>query len=269
MSLLSAAQSIIEDISAVFFPPSCGLCDQPVRDRDAIICGACRDCLISIPEPICEICGMPLSADVPPVNPVCGACLSAPPPYSKARFGVVHAGNVRHALIGFKYYGQIHRRAALARILTERFDHYFSADNAEMIIPMPMHPRRLIERGFNQVVLLGESLERHTGISMCRTVLTKIRDTPPQVGLPRAQRVKNIKGSFGINGNERIRGKRVLLVDDVSTTGSTISEASKTLMHSGASRVEVIVLALRTQNVISEDVSGKEQSDGIDDTGGL
>jgi ComF family protein len=211
---------------------------------------------------------MPLSAEATPAA-VCGACLNAPPPYRKARFGVVHVGNVRRALIGFKYYGQIHRRAALARILTETFDHYFNADNADVIIPMPMHPRRLIQRGFNQVVLLGESLTRHSGIPLYRNTLTKIIDTLPQVGLPRAQRVKNIKGSFGTNGNERIRGKRVLLVDDVSTTGSTISEASKTLMHSGANSIDVIVLALRTRNVIIENVSGKEQSDGIDDTGGL
>lgn len=269
MSLLAAAHSMFEDISAVFFPPSCGFCDEPIHHRTSLICDACRDSLGAVPSPFCDTCGRPFTAAALEGSHVCGGCLSSPPPYRKARFGVAHAGTVRRALIAFKYSGQIHRRPALGSVFIETFDRFFAAGDFDVIVPMPIHPRQLIQRGFNQVILLGATLSRHTRIPMCRTVLRKIKDTPPQVGLPRSQRLKNVKGSFGTTGNERIRDKRVLLIDDVSTTGSTISEASKTLMRSGAHSVEVMVLALRMPTIMDDNDSGKEQSDGIDDARGF
>jgi len=264
VSFLTAAQFMLEDISAVLFPPSCGFCDEPINHRKLLICDACRDALAAVPSPICDTCGRPFPA-VADTPGVCGGCLSSPPSYCKARFGVVHQGTVRRALTAFKYHGQIHRRPALGGVLIETFHSFFTAGDLDMIVPMPIHARRLIQRGFNQAVLLGATLSRHTRIPMCRTVLRKIKDTPPQVGLTRPQRLRNVRGSFGITGRERIQDKRVLLIDDVSTTGSTISEASKTIMRSGALSVEVLVLTLRMPTMTGDNDLEKEQSDGIDD----
>jgi len=110
-----------------------------------------------------------------------------------------------------------------------------------------MHRKRLIQRGFNQVVLLAKKLSQDTGIPLDRTSFQKIKDTPPQVGLTRTARVKNLRGSFAVRRPDRIKGLKVLLIDDVATTGSTIAEAAKTIMRGGAERVDVLVLAVRME----------------------
>ncbi|MGB9616657.1 MAG: ComF family protein [Desulfomonilaceae bacterium] len=178
--------------------------------------------------------------------------MTIPPPFEKARYAVFHQGKVRRALINFKYGGLLHHGRGLSLLLTEAFQHFFGGCHIDFIAPMPMHPRRLITRGFNQVVFLGGKLANHTGIPMKRDMLVKIRDTPPQVGLSRSQRLTNVKGSFGITNPEELRGRRVLLLDDVSTTGSTIAEASRALKKAGASAVSVLVLALRIPGIDNE-----------------
>jgi ComF family protein len=136
---------------------------------------------------------------------------------------------------------------ALSQILTEAFRRHFQPTDFDLIVPVPIHRRRLIHRGFNQVVVLAKKLSQDTGIPLDRTSFKKIKDTPPQVGLTRPARVKNLRGSFGIQRSNRIRRRNVLLVDDVATTGSTIAEAAKTIMRGGAARVDVLVLAVRME----------------------
>ncbi len=147
----------------------------------------------------------------------------------------------------FKFAGALHVATALSQILIEAFRRHFQPADFDLIVPVPIHRRRLIHRGFNQVVVLAEKLSQDTGIPLDRTSFKKIKDTPPQVGLTRPARVKNLRGSFGIQRSNRIRGRKVLLVDDVATTGSTIAEAAKTIMRGGAARVDVLVLAVRME----------------------
>jgi len=178
--------------------------------------------------------------------------MTAPPPFERARYGFFHERNLRRALINFKYNGLLHHGRGLALLLSETFQESFGKEDMDFIIPMPMHRRRLIERGFNQVILLGGRLSRRTGIPMERDIFRKIRDTIPQVGLTRSQRLTNVKGSFGVTDAGKLSGKRLLLLDDVSTTGSTIAEAALTLKRAGASAVIVLVLALRVPGVGNE-----------------
>jgi ComF family protein len=178
---------------------------------------------------------------------LCGRCLTDPPPYRRARYGVRYEGELRKALVRFKFYGDLHAGRALSELMIETFGRYFEPKEFDLIFPVPIHQKRLLQRGFNQTVVMAERLSSASGIPLDRRSLRKIKDTPPQVGLPRPERIKNLKGSFGVSRSHRIRDASVLIVDDVATTGSTIREASKTVMRAGAARVDALVLGLRPE----------------------
>jgi ComF family protein len=152
---------------------------------------------------------------------------------------------LRDSLVRFKFYGALHLGRTLSEILIRAFHRYFDPTHYDLIIPIPIHRKRLTVRGFNQALLLAERLSSHTGIPVDRTTFRKTLDTPPQVGLSRHERVKNLRGSFAVSNPARIRDRRILLVDDVITTGSTIAEAAGTLKRGKASSVSALVLALR------------------------
>jgi ComF family protein len=145
----------------------------------------------------------------------------------------------------FKFAGFLYAGRALSDLLLETFEKHFEAEDFDRIVPIPIHDRRLAARGFNQAVILVERVAFATGIPFDRFTFRKMRDTRPQVGLSRRERIANLKGSFGVAHKEQVQGRRILLIDDVATTGSTIQEASRTLLKAGAVRVDALVLALR------------------------
>jgi ComF family protein len=148
-------------------------------------------------------------------------------------------------LVKFKYYQTLSISRPLAHILMEAFHRYFTPDQFDLIVPIPISKRRLLMRGFNQSAILARALSAHTGIPVGLTHLRKVKETLPQVGLPRTERVANIGNSFGVSRSDRIQGRRVLLVDDVATTGATIGEAALTLKRAKAAAVDALVLAFR------------------------
>lgn len=232
-------------LSDLFFPPVCGFCEAALREADSFLCDNCRDSVERVNEPVCVQCGLPFPGLAVAGAGRCGRCLTDPPPYDRARYALYYQGAVREALVRFKFAGALHIAFPLSQILSEAFRRHFQLVDLDFMVPVPIHRTRLIHRGFNQVVELAKRLSRDTGIPLDRTSLKKIKDTPPQVGLPRTARVRNLRGSFGIHHSNRIRGRKVLLVDDVATTGSTIAEAARTLMRGGAARVDALVLAVR------------------------
>jgi len=167
------------------------------------------------------------------------------PPYGKSRYGVWYERAFRKALIAFKYNGALHLGNALGQFLIEAFRIHYAGSQFDAIVPIPLHLTRLCSRGHNQVVILGQKLSRASGIPLARTCLEKKVNRPPQVGLSRSERAVNVRGSFGVAKANTIKGRRILLIDDVATTGATVTEAARTLMRSGAFHVDVLVLALR------------------------
>ena len=133
------------------------------------------------------------------------------------------------------------------------FERHYDRKEFDLIIPVPVHRKRLFQRGFNQAVILASKLSAKTRLPLYRRSLIKVKDTPPQARLPRAQRIANLRNSFGVHDPVNVRKKNVLLIDDVATTGSTIAEATKTLLKAGASRVDALVLALRTADFFNPD----------------
>jgi ComF family protein len=234
-------------LSDLFFPPTCAFCEEAIVGSDAFLCDGCTDSVDVVNGPLCIQCGLPVPGLAIQGSDRCGRCLADPPPYIKARYAVYYQDAVRNALLRFKFAGGLHVAGALSQILTEAFRRHFQPSDFGLIVPVPIHRARLIHRGFNQVVVLAKKLSKETGIPLDRTCFRKIKDTPPQVGLTRAARVKNLRGSFAIRNPDRIQGQKVLLVDDVATTGSTIAEAAKTINRAGADSVDVLVLAVRME----------------------
>ena len=152
-------------------------------------------------------------------------------------------GSLQDAIHRWKYQGKIALTSFFGEWMTERLYHYWDPNFFDLLIPVPLHPRRLRERGFNQALLLVKELSRRTGIPYGKKILQKGRPTVPQVNLNGVEREKEVRGAFHLIGEEEVEGKSILLVDDVYTTGSTVNECSKVLLAAGAERVDVLTLA--------------------------
>ena len=174
---------------------------------------------------------------------ICGGCLSSRRHFDAARAALVYEGAGRELIHAFKYRNKTHLRRPLALMTVERLSAFIASQAPELIVPVPLHRKRLRSRGFNQALLLGEIFSSHWKIPLERYNLRRIRWTEPQVNLSACDRRSNVKGAFSIKDSSRICGRRVLLVDDVLTTGSTVEECAVLLKSAGAVEVTVITVA--------------------------
>jgi ComF family protein len=182
---------------------------------------------------------------------VCGECLESPKRFEIARSVGIYENTLMDAIHCFKYKGKIQLARPFGILLFASFINYWNANSIDLIVPVPLHRKKLKTRGFNPSFLLVRGWELFVDelsiempkIPVVRDVLTKIKWTEPQTGLMRKKRLANVKNAFGIQGSSKIAGKRILLVDDVYTTGATANECSKALLRGGAGRVDVLTLA--------------------------
>ena len=163
---------------------------------------------------------------------MCGRCLTKTPPYDKARYGVYYEQFVRAGVTRLKFHASLFNVRPIAELLISAFYMHYPDEKFDAIIPVPVHRKRLVGRGFNQVITISERLSKETGIVLDRTPLVKSRDTEPQVGLSRARRLVNLKNAFKVSCAEKISNKRILIVDDVSTTGSNCIRGRKSCQES-------------------------------------
>jgi ComF family protein len=154
-----------------------------------------------------------------------------------------YEGSLQEAIHRWKYEGKTHLTPFFVEWMVEGLKHYWGQDSPDLLIPVPLHPQRLRERGFNQALLLVKELSRRTRIPYQKTILQKKKATLPQVHLTGAEREKGLKGAFQVIGKKELEGKSVLLIDDVYTTGATVNECSKVLRRGGAKRIDVFTLA--------------------------
>ncbi|MCP4368379.1 MAG: ComF family protein [Deltaproteobacteria bacterium] len=182
---------------------------------------------------------------------LCEDCIRKPKNYEIARAPGIYDRTLKKAIHCFKYGGKIQMARPFGMILFAAFIRFWDIKNIDLIIPVPLHLRRLRDRGFNQAVLLVKNWKQLavklsidiSDISVERNVLVRSRWTEPQTGLGRKKRMKNIKNAFKVSDRSGIAGKKILLVDDVFTTGATANECAKTLISNGAKRVDVLTLA--------------------------
>ncbi len=227
---------MLRQLSYRLFPGHCLLCGSPShRPRDL-----CRDCETDLPfnRPACLRCALPLPADQNTPN-ICGACIARPPPFEFCLAPLHYKFPVDSLVNAFKHQGKFSRGALLADFLVTELQ--YKNTLPELIVPVPLHWRRQFQRGFNQAAWLANYLGRRLAIPVDHSLLRRHRHTPHQQGQTRKQRLANLKGAFHLN--RPVTGKRIAIVDDVMTTGSTARELAKLLVNAGAARVEIWCLA--------------------------
>jgi ComF family protein len=225
-----------------FLPPQCPCCEKFLEEGQQGFCSNCLSEIRWIEPPFCSICGIPfISKEVE--NHPCGACVTHRKYFTMARALGAYEGSLQEAIHRWKYEGKTYLTPFFAEWMEEGLNRHWGPHSLDLLIPAPLHPQRLKERGFNQALLLVKELSRRTGIPYRKTILQKKKPTIPQVNLSGTEREKGLRGAFQVIGKEELLGKSVLLVDDVYTTGATVNECSKVLLRGGAERVNVLTLA--------------------------
>jgi ComF family protein len=240
-------RALIERCLQFLLPPQCHCCEKFLEEGQQGICPDCLSKIRWIEPPLCTLCGVPfLSREIE--NHPCGACLTRGKYFTMARAVGYYEGPLREAIHRWKYEEKNYLTLFFGEKLAEGFCRYWDPQSFDLIIPVPLHSKRLRERGFNQALLLVKELSRRTRIPYSKRLLQKRILTPPQVNLSGGEREKGVRGSFHIQRDEEIEGKSILLVDDVYTTGATVNECSKVLLKAGAERVDVLTIAHAIKN---------------------
>lgn len=230
-------------ISRFIFSDLCSLCKKQIADfsEDIKICKECSDDLEFISEPMCVKCGKPFIGNIQTAH-TCGECIKKTRYYNKARSVFVYDGVIKNGIIDYKFF----RNVTLAKFFEQYLLDYIKYElnnEYDVIIPVPLHKKRLRERRFNQSLFIVRSAPKYNQIKVDNSSLKRIKYTEPQLKLKGAERRKNVRGAFKVDDARNIYGKRVLLVDDIFTTGSTVDECAKVLMLAGAYSVDVLTLA--------------------------
>lgn len=230
-------------------PPRCIVSGEAV-DRQGMLVPDVWTNLDFITAPYCKACGAPFEFDTASGGEYCAPCLQNPPHYAKARSALKYNEASRLMILGFKHADQTHAVLAFIPWLKVAGAEFLSGfDKADVIIPVPLHPWRLIARRYNQAALLAQKLGQEINMPVLVGGLKRVRHTPSQGHMNAGERAKNVKSAFAVpeRYKERIEGRRIVLVDDVYTTGSTVNECAKVLKKAGALEVNVLCIARVTR----------------------
>jgi ComF family protein len=222
-------------------PPRCIGCGERV-DRTGLACAKCWSSLTFIAPPLCVGCGAPFEFKVAD-GQRCATCHAAPPAYDRARAAILYDEHSRGLVLGFKHGDRTHAAPAFAA-WTARAGAELLED-ADIVAPVPLHRWRLLRRRYNQAALIAEGVACRAGLTNIPDLLERRRRTPSQGTLSATARARNVAGAFGLNPGhaDRVKGSRIVLVDDVLTSGATASACARVLRRGGAVRVDVLTLA--------------------------
>lgn len=230
------------------FPAECSYCHEFLGDRRAaIFCEVCWDSIPLLPQPGCAQCGKPFlaPASIRPLSRFrCGACRKHVPSFDRAITPAHYEGVMKDAIHQFKFAQKTSLAKPLAQLMIRHLPADIHPEQFQAVLPVPLYKTRQRQRGYNQSALLAAQLARQYHIPLMRTNLIRIRSTHAQALLKgRKARQENVKNAFSVRIPEQVRGKRVIVVDDVMTTGATLNECAKVLKRAGASYVCVMTLS--------------------------
>jgi len=272
--VLSCLTSAAESLFATFFPADCRLCSTPLTKISRL--PVCEECLASV-RPIsgglCSVCGERILSPYAFMDadsaPLCGVCRRLKPAYVKAAAYGSYEGGLRDLIHLLKYEHVRPAANVLGRMLAEvmtRLAPEFG-EQAPIIIPIPLHQRKYHERGFNQAELIAQAALKMKpaglDLRLATALLKRTRATLSQTGLSSHQRRENIRGAFQVDKAAEISGRQVVLVDDVFTTGTTVSECARVLQRAGATRIWVATVArtLKAEAMGAQIASHKEEDE--------
>lgn len=234
---------LLKALLDILFPPLCHVCRTFIPDAgDVHLCAGCTEKIRPLISPLCKVCGAPFLTEGG-MDHACGGCITEPPRFAGARAAALFDGPVKELIHGLKYAGTVRFSRPLGLITAHRLAPFAAELSPDLIVPVPLHIKRLRQRGFNQSVLLAGILAGKWGLPLVRNNLRRIRWTEPQINLPADERRRNVRGAFALHDPAGLKGKRVLLVDDVFTTGSTVNECTRVLKRAGADGVFVVTVA--------------------------
>jgi competence protein ComFC len=232
---------LLQSAVSLFYPPGCTICGKSIR-ADEYLCDQCETKAVRIVAPFCQKCSEPFEGSITNTF-ACANCVHRTIHFDAAVSAYRGRGIVRQIIHEFKYGRQIHLRHLVARWLNSALDdERLRQSHFDVIMPVPLHPARQRERGFNQASLLAELLSAQTSIPV-KPLLERTRYTTTQTALDRSERMENLHNAFRLRKNADVRGLHVLLVDDVLTTGSTLNECARILKRASAFSVHAATAA--------------------------
>lgn len=235
MPLTPLVQGALRHALDYVLPPRCPGCGIIV-DGDDAFCIDCWSGMEFLGEPCCARCGLPFEHAMGE-GAACGTCLADPPPFDSARAVLAYGDVARKVALRLKY----GRRLGLARLIARHMARQLpSFEQPLLIVPVPLHRWRLWWRGFNQSALIADHLGRLSGLKVDKHALLRTRATQPLRGMHAGQRAKAVRGAFALAEGHGLKGRAVLLIDDVHTSGATAAACARVLKRAGASRVHVL-----------------------------
>jgi ComF family protein len=234
---------LLKALLDILFPPLCHVCKAFIPNAGPIhLCGACMEKIRLVCSPMCSVCGVPFRTEQG-IDHICGSCATTSRPFASARAAACFDGPARNLIHRLKYQNKVHLSRPLGLMTAQHLSAFAGESGVELIVPVPLHPRRLRQRGFNQALLLAGFLTKSWHIPTSRNNLRRIRWTEPQIHLSGDERIRNVRGAFAVKNPLIFQGKKLLLIDDVYTTGSTVAECARVLKGAGAGEVHVATVA--------------------------
>ncbi len=241
--MVSGIRGWLGALASLFHPPHCAACEAPLGD-EGWFCPACQEGIEKrrVRPPCCHVCSEPFEGAIDSAFR-CPNCADRRFRFDHAVAAYQSRGAVRDAIHQFKYNGFMHLRHPLASWLGEGLaDERMRTPQIDVLVPVPLHPRRRRERGFNQAQVLASIAGKRAGLAV-EALLRRRRYTTTQTHFDRRERVENLRGAFVLTRRAQVKARHLVLVDDVFTTGSTADECALTLRKAGAASVRVLCVA--------------------------
>jgi len=238
----SITKFLLQTALDILLPPRCVGCRSHV-DRQGDLCPACWGGLTFIEGPVCRICGFPFEIDIG-IDALCGSCVRRKPSFARARSVLRYDDASRDLILAFKHGDRTELVVTFGHWMVRSGVSLF--ENSDIVIPVPLHWRRLFLRRYNQAALLAQAATSAAGgVPVLCAALARRRNDPSQSGRSASARRANVRSGFKVfpRGRDRLKGKRVLIVDDVFTTGATVEACTRVLRAAGASEVSVLTLS--------------------------
>jgi len=229
-----------ESLIGLVYPRLCAACGQCLGGAERLFCAGCVDAVSGIKGTLCSICGVPFDGGTGDDHP-CSDCIRKRPPYDMARAAVIYEGAVKEAIHLYKYRPMKSLGGWLGSLAAGCAARFFS--DVDVAVAVPLHKVRLAHRGFNQSLFIARAAAEPLGAELSIDGLARTRHTRPQVDLSPRERAQNVRGAFSVVRQDEFAGRRVMLVDDVYTTGETVKECSRVLKAAGAVSVSVLTVA--------------------------